>query len=98
MFVAGMLAIISIAYAAPSQLQLVATTTTSHSQQSSFYTITTNLGAATVTEIIVNTEIQFPITGSTSESQTSNLFELAPLAFLLFMSAIAIGIRSARGT
>lgn len=96
MLIAGTLAIISLVSAASNQLQPV-TTTTFHSQQSSFYATTTTVGVATVTEILVNTDIQFPIANSASDSQGSNFLVLAQLAFLLFMIAIAVGIRSSRG-
>jgi hypothetical protein len=62
MLVAGTLAIVSLASGTLSQLQPVTTPVLpSLPSQSSFYTTTTNLGVATVTEILVNTDIQFPI-------------------------------------
>ena len=95
MLIAGSLGVLSLASAAWSQLQPV-TSTTFHSQQSSFYTTTTNFGVANATEILVNTDIQFPIRDYAAQSQPSNLLALIPLAFLLFMTTIALGIRSSR--
>jgi len=97
MLVAVTLAIISIAYAVPSQLRSV-TTTPLHSQQSSFYTTTASLGDANVTEFLVDTSIQFPISGANSEWQTSNFLVLAAATFLLFMTAIVIGMKSTQRT
>ena len=89
MLIAGMLAVISIVYAAPSQLQVPSTTTFS-SQQSSFYTDTTTLGDATVTEILVNTNVQFPLQNSAAQLQKFDLFAHTELLFVIFMIGILL--------
>jgi len=89
MLIAGMLAVISIVYAAPSQLQAPSTTTSS-SQQSSFYTNTTTLGDATVTEILVNTNVQFPLQNSATQLQKFDLFAHTELLFVIFMIGVLL--------
>jgi hypothetical protein len=95
---AGTLAIISVAYAVTGQLQPATNATPLHSQQSSFYTTTASLGDANVTEFLVDTSIQFPIGPSSSQGQNSNFIVLAAVAFLLFMTAIVIGMKSSQGS
>ena len=96
--ITGTLAIISFASAVPNQLQPVTTSTSLHSQESSFFTTTASVGDANVTEFLVDTDVQFPIGGANSEWQTSNFLILAALlAFSLFIAAIVVGIKSTRG-
>ena len=95
MLIAGILAISSLlSVVLPNQSLLVATAPSS-SEQSAFYTATTDLGDATITEILVNTAVQFPPAGLPSESSPLNVVTLAQLAFLLFI-ALVLGLRSSQ--
>jgi hypothetical protein len=82
--IAGMLAVISVVYAAPNQAQTL-TTTTSSSQESSFYTATTTLGDVTVTEILVNTNVQLPLQNAATQVRKIDLFAHSELLFVIFM-------------
>jgi uncharacterized membrane protein len=84
LLIAGMLAVISVVYAAPNQAQTL-TTTTSSSQESSFYTATTTLGDTTITEILVNTNVQFPIQNAASQVRKIDFFAHTELLFVIFM-------------
>jgi hypothetical protein len=97
MIVAGILAVISIVpMAFPSQPQPV--TATTESQQSYFYTTVTTMNGATLTEVLVNTAFQIPISNSSLHSATLDFAPIGQFMFLLGSIAIAIGFWSSHKT
>jgi len=73
------------------------TTFPSHSQQSSFYTATTNNGIATITEILVNTDIQFPIGDRTIlPTSLANAVQIYAAIVLLCLGMLLVLLSSSR--
>ena len=81
----------------PTQQPLATTTTPSPESQSAFITSTTSVGEATVTEILVNTAIQFPIGDRMIlPSSLSNSVEVYALIILLCLSMLIVGLSLSR--
>ena len=92
LLIAGILAVATGASVVFSnQMVLTATATSSTQQQSAFITSTTSLGDVTITEILVNTIVQFPTAGRSSPWPPYD-FEVAGLLVLLCLSALVVGL------
>ena len=82
--ISGIVAIASLIYFAPPYQTLSVAISTSRQQQSEFYTSTANQGDITITEILVDTSVQFPPGGLTQFRP--------PSWFLVVSSVIGIGV------
>jgi disulfide bond formation protein DsbB len=97
LLIVGILAIVSVSftYAQNSHSNVISDSTMN---QAAFFSTTISQGYVTMTEILVNTSIHFPLTDQPTVSWPVNVVQFAMLAFLLYMIALVLGFRFAKET